>query len=188
MKQQAGFSLLELLVVLVIIGLLVSMATINTNYDKRKDLLTEEAKRLSFFLSASADEAMFQNKNIGYLVSKYQLTPYAWLQKEGASEDSLSDTATTPEYSWQSFTGRFIKPFELPEDMEFELTIQDSPVQLPFSAEVPEDELKPQFLMLSNGEQSQLNLSLLMDEYEGEAQVESSGLGRFHAKWLGINE
>ena len=185
MKLERGFTLLELLVVMVIMGLLISMATLNTSYDKRKDLLSNEAKRLKFFLEAASDEAMFQNKNIGLMVGRYGLKPYAWLPKNQdptATSSLSSSTDSTETHSWQDYQGRFIKVYDLPDNMEFELEIDSSSINLPHSLELSKEDIQPQFYILSNGEQSISKLNILMDEYDVTASVSGSGLGRFYYK------
>jgi general secretion pathway protein H len=184
MKKGHGFTLIELLVVMMIIGLLVSMATINTNHDKRADLLKREAKRLEFFLEAVSDEAMFQNQNIGFEVTRNILTPYIWQIKPAANTNSnaAAQQATQSEYEWQTHAGRFIKPFELSEeDMEFELKIKGDAITLPYSANEKIEDVKPQFLVMANGQQSISDFKILINNYEGQATVKGFGLGRYYS-------
>lgn len=186
MKKSLGFTLIELLVVLVIIGLLVSMASINTNHDQRADVLRSEAKRLKFFLEAVSDEAMFQNKNIGFEVSRFSMTPYAWLPKEADSPSTLSDPNKT--HSWQSYEGRFIKAYELPEDMEFELSIDGTEAVLPYSPNTDPKDVEPQFLALANGQQSISSFQVTINNYDASAKIKGFGVGRFYESVETSNE
>lgn len=184
MKKSLGFTLIELLIVIAIIGGIVGMASINVNYDKRADLLKSEAKRLEFFLEAVSDEAMFQNQNIGFEVARNILTPYIWQIKPTSNTNSNAATqqATQSEYKWQTHVGRFIKPFELSEeDMEFELKIKGDAITLPYSANVKIEDVKPQFLVMANGQQSISDFKIVIDDYEGQATVKGFGLGRYYS-------
>ncbi|HMC46290.1 MAG TPA: GspH/FimT family pseudopilin [Caballeronia sp.] len=69
-RPQAGFTLLEMLVVLVIAGLLVSLASVKLTRNPRTDL-NEEAQRLALLLESAGDEAQVRAR------------PIAWLPIEG---------------------------------------------------------------------------------------------------------
>ena len=62
--QQAGFSLLELIIVLVIIGIIVAAITMSIA-DTRGDNLRFEARRLSARISLAFDEAILTNQEYG---------------------------------------------------------------------------------------------------------------------------
>ncbi|MGR6873895.1 type II secretion system protein [Pseudomonas sp. HK3] len=66
--RSAGFTLIEILVVLVIIAMLVSMATLNTSHDGRYDELKNESEKIKFKLMAASDVALFENKNLGVFI------------------------------------------------------------------------------------------------------------------------
>jgi general secretion pathway protein H len=63
--RQAGFTLLEMLVVLVIAGLLVSLASVAMTRNPRTDL-NEEAQRLSLLLESAGDEAQVRARPIAW--------------------------------------------------------------------------------------------------------------------------
>ncbi|WP_428983370.1 GspH/FimT family pseudopilin [Paraburkholderia diazotrophica] len=68
--RQRGFTLLEMLVVLVIAGLLVSLAALTMTRNPRTDL-NEEAQRLALLFESAGDEAQVRAR------------PIAWLPVEG---------------------------------------------------------------------------------------------------------
>ena len=62
---QAGFTLLEMLVVLVIAGLLVSLASLQLTRNPRTDL-NEEAQRLALLFESAGDEAQVRARPIAW--------------------------------------------------------------------------------------------------------------------------
>jgi general secretion pathway protein H len=63
--REAGFTLLEMLVVLVIAGLLVSLASISLTRNPRTDL-REEAQRLALLFESASDEAQVRARPIAW--------------------------------------------------------------------------------------------------------------------------
>ena len=64
-RTQAGFTLLEMLVVLVIAGLLVSLASLQLTRNPRTDL-NEEAQRLALLFESAGDEAQVRARPIAW--------------------------------------------------------------------------------------------------------------------------
>jgi general secretion pathway protein H len=64
-RRQAGFTLLEMLVVLVIAGLLVSLASLQLTRNPRTDL-NEEAQRLALLFESAGDEAQVRARPIAW--------------------------------------------------------------------------------------------------------------------------
>ncbi|KVL62995.1 type II secretion system protein GspH [Burkholderia cepacia] len=64
-NRQSGFTLLEMLVVLVIVGLLVAVVTLAPSRNRRTDL-AEEAQRLANLLEAAGDEAQVRSMPIAW--------------------------------------------------------------------------------------------------------------------------
>ena len=65
-RPQAGFTLLEMLVVLVIAGLLVSLASVKLTRNPRTDL-NEEAQRVALLFESAGDEAQVRARPIAWL-------------------------------------------------------------------------------------------------------------------------
>jgi general secretion pathway protein H len=65
-RRQRGFTLLEMLVVLVIAGLLVSLASLSLTRNPRTDL-NEEAQRLALLFESAGDEAQVRARPIAWM-------------------------------------------------------------------------------------------------------------------------
>lgn len=64
-RVAAGFTLVEILVVMVIIGITLGMASLNAIPSPRQDL-ENEAKRLTLLLQLARDEAIVRNKQVAF--------------------------------------------------------------------------------------------------------------------------
>ncbi|MEG2901494.1 MAG: type II secretion system minor pseudopilin GspH [Massilia sp.] len=64
-RSSLGFTLVELLVVMVIIGLTLGMATLNAIPSPRQDL-DKEAQRLALLLQLARDEAIVRNRLVAF--------------------------------------------------------------------------------------------------------------------------
>ncbi len=65
MRNKAGFTLLELLVVLVIVGITVGLVSFNLVPNKRQ-VLQSEAQRIALLLQLARDEAIVRNRLIAF--------------------------------------------------------------------------------------------------------------------------
>ncbi len=180
--RNAGFTLIEILVVLAIIATVVSIATINTNHDGRYDDLKNESQRLKFVLSTASDEALFQNKNIGLLMSRTEIKPYSYEIKPNNNESLDPKRLNKTQYQWLEYTGKQVKPYTLPENMSFELAIDGQVINLPFALKDSKEEISPNIYLLASGEQSQLKLNIVINELDAYGQVRGDGLGRFFSE------
>ena len=64
-RKAAGFTLVEILVVMVIIGITLGMASLNAIPSPRQDL-ENEAKRLTLLLQLARDEAIVRNRQVAF--------------------------------------------------------------------------------------------------------------------------
>jgi general secretion pathway protein H len=69
--RQRGFTLLELLVVLVIVGIMLGFVTLNALPSGRQ-ALQNEAQRIALLLQLARDEAIVRNRPIAFDVDQYR--------------------------------------------------------------------------------------------------------------------
>lgn len=160
-RAARGFTLLEILVVVVIIGVLASFAVLSLGSRALEDRLDTEARRLQELLALAADEAVLQGVELGFIH-----TPggYGFL--------ALKDGRWLPLEAAGPLRGRALaEPFYL------ELRVEGRPVKA-VAADVPADELKPQVLLLSSGESTEFSLDLRAQDYVPHYRLQGDAFGR----------
>lgn len=68
-KSQSGFTLLEILVVMVIIALMAAIAILSAGGDDRDDKMKLEARRLAELIRLASEQAVMRGKEVGLEVS-----------------------------------------------------------------------------------------------------------------------
>ena len=89
-----GFSLLELIIVLVIIGVLVAAVTIAIT-DRRLDNLKLEAQRMTALLKLAVDQAVISNRELGFVLVD---DGYHFLELDDEDQWQLVDTQENPDW------------------------------------------------------------------------------------------
>lgn len=105
--RQAGFTLIELMVVMVIVGLLVGMVSLVATGNRDKRELENEARRLMAILQMAADEAVLQNVEIGV---QFDDDGYRFM---GFDEENLA---------WIELPQTFLAPSRLPEHIQLDIS------------------------------------------------------------------
>ena len=137
--QDKGFSLLELLVVIVIIAILFTFTTLAIRGTSPEELIQTEAKRLDRLVQLALEEAILKGNEYGVEFSpdSYRFLLYI-------------------ENTWQPLDAdKLLRTRQLPENMEFELEIEQIDVLIEEDSntdEEDEDKPRPQVFLLSSGE------------------------------------
>lgn len=79
MHKQAGFSLLEIMVVLALLGIIVSTVSFTSIGEDKQKLVEQEAQRLQVVFDMASDFAVLNQQQLGLLVDEEKQT-YAFVQ------------------------------------------------------------------------------------------------------------
>jgi general secretion pathway protein H len=96
-SRARGFTLLEMLVVLVIMALLTSLVTINATPDARQQL-AEQASRIGLLMQMAADESRVRQQPLAW---EADLGGYRFVSEAGGDRRLLDDDDLLHERSWQ---------------------------------------------------------------------------------------
>ncbi|MFO7607366.1 MAG: type II secretion system minor pseudopilin GspH [Desulfurivibrionaceae bacterium] len=127
----AGFSLIEVMVVLVIISILISLATLT--FDSEQEKLADEANRLNALMKIASEEAIMNSREHRVVFTA-----------EGYLFEKLVDG------EWRGFDDGLFRPRKLPEDFNLDVTLGNKAITL--GAGDDQSEKRAAVLFLSSGE------------------------------------
>lgn len=145
LRLNAGFTLIEVLVALVIVGMMIAGVVLSVNIARGKNPIEQERVRLGAIIDQVRDMAALQAREYGlrcfeggYEFLAYDATNDAWVRLE---DDPLT------------------RARELPPIIEMSVFVEGRPIVLP-PAKVRDEERKPQILLFSSGELNLFELQL----------------------------
>ncbi|NOR51058.1 MAG: type II secretion system minor pseudopilin GspH [Gammaproteobacteria bacterium] len=155
MRQvERGFTLLELMVVLVIMGIIISFAVLSIGTGSLERRVEQEGKRLIALIDLAGENSMLHGEEMGLYFgeSYYQFESYADGQWLPYQKDKLFHRRS------------------LPDQVVFELFLEDLPVELSDGGELserlasdsdePSQAHRPHLFILSSGERNSFELFL----------------------------
>jgi len=130
-KKINGFTLIEIVVVIVIIGVILSFATLSIGSGGLEQKLEQEAQRLASLLQLASQEAIMQSKEMGVF---FETDGYRFYVLQGQK--------------WQALTEQddIFRPRRLPIGMQTDIRLEGQPITL------NQTNNTPQLLILSSGE------------------------------------
>jgi general secretion pathway protein H len=138
----AGFTLIEIMVVLVIVGVMLAMFTLSMGSFNEDDA-REHVRRLEALLNLAADEASIQGREIG--LRFYQHGYEFSVRQQMEDKDGNRRWVWLPEQD-----DNFLRPRDLGEDITVDLEIDGKELTLAYEADGKKD-YKPQIYVFSAG-------------------------------------
>ena len=153
-----GFTLIEIMIVVFIIGLVTAIAVVTFGGDSRDTELDKEAERLDALLDYAREQAELQTRDYGFRMNRnsYQFVVFDSLRNEwrlATEDDALRERA-------------------IPEGLLPSLVVEGRSVVL--DNKWPKlDDFKPQILVFGNGDLSSFEVTLERDSSRDRAQISS---------------
>jgi general secretion pathway protein H len=164
--KHRGFTLIEVMVVVVLIGIIASLVQFNFAGKRPEDILQQESLRFAAIFDVAAEYGMLNNVELGLIVKE---NSYQFLGYDG------TQWAEIPEQDWQANV-------TLPEEVELTLELDDLPIEEPMlfdsdtfrekdeddftlmSKEEQEKKIIPQVYILSGGDLSPFSVTFRLTE------------------------
>ncbi|HSQ69880.1 MAG TPA: type II secretion system minor pseudopilin GspH [Steroidobacteraceae bacterium] len=155
----SGFTLLELLVVIVIIGIITSLAVVSVRVLGGDHQLDEEARRLRAVLSQAREDAMLEGRDVGVRLDE---AGYDFVRYDGRRNvwDLVIDDP-------------LLRERRLPDGLRFALRLEDRELRLKLRA-VPTVERQPlpQLMLFASGDLVPFEILLRRDGSDQERVIQ----------------
>ncbi len=176
--KQQGFTLLELMVVVVVIGIILTFVVRSVGDGGRSDRILREAQRIGALVELVGEESVLKSTVIGlhFVERGYEFMHYRDQQWQGVAGDDL------------------LKPHELDEAMALQLLVEGFSVDLTEQGQAAggSDEagsgVRPQVVFLPSGERTPFELSLYYEDDRSGVMLTVPPLGavarqRLEGQW-----
>jgi general secretion pathway protein H len=160
-----GFTLIEVMLVIVLIGVMISAVQFSFSSSKPEQILQQQSARFAGIFDVAAEYGMLNNVELGLFIEE---NTYQFLGYDGVKWSSIVDNALFDIYT-------------LPEGIEFSLELEDLPIDEPLLfdstllianeeddefSEEKEKQLTPQVYILSGGDITPFRVSFNLVDFE----------------------
>ena len=159
-RANGGFTLIEVMVVVVIIGILINFAVLSLRSHSPLDQLNEEARRLESLLRIASEEALLRSRFIGVDITE---TGYGFLRLE--------------EETWQPVDDTLFRDRELPDGIEITLNTSQPPSD-------DEEKRTPEIILLNSGEITPFDLKISSEQSDDYFRLSGDETGELALEHL----
>ena len=157
--RAAGFTLLELMVVMVLIGIIFSFAMLSMGGDDLAELMERETRRLETLLALASDEAVIRGEELAMHFE----------------QDSFEFMVLAAD-GWRAADDGLLRSYQLPAGIELQLDVSgDLPVM---NEEAEQDNAQaPQVFILSSGEMTPFTVTFNSRQSNRQYHLTTTVLG-----------
>jgi len=157
--RSAGFTLLEMMVVMVLIGIIFSFAMLSMGGDDVAKMMDQEAHRLETLLVLANDEAIVRGEELGLRFA-----------------DDGYDFLVLALDGWKQPDDDLLKAYTLPADIHMQLEVEGEQPRDKQAAD-KDAEPPPQVLILSSGEMTPFAVTFNSHQSDYRYRLEASLMG-----------
>lgn len=177
-RSQQGFTLIEVMAVIVIIGILASFAVLSIRTGDRSKELAVEARRLAAIMELARDQAVMRSEELaiefdesGYRFLRLQ--PPEEQKAPTGSEQSISGKSTARE-TWEPIKDdRVLRRRKLPDGMQIAVEIDDVALTIDRKGGGG----GPMVFLLSSGEMTPFTATLSVPDSQSRYVIKGEALG-----------
>lgn len=181
-SRQLGFTLIELMVVIVIVAMLASLIVMNIGgVDQRKamqarEILLMELKKINLQSRDQARIYALRTENATD-VSPFRYAVFEYQIKTQSPSNAINPSINAPAATWQAATG--FKVQNLPEQVFFQIESMDQDYSRAHHEELT-NEQSPPLIWLGNGEVKPVRIQFYFQQQELGAPIEVDHLGKIN--------
>lgn len=169
--MRCGFTLIEIMVVLLIIGVILGVAIPALNTGSEEDRLNKETLRLSALIDLASQESILNARAIGIRTEEQQ---YQFFVLDLDNE------------KWKVLDDKILSEHKLPEDIELELFLEGFNAPEPIDTE--EQQTVPQIMVLPSGEFTPFTINFRSRNTETYFSLNGHANGKLEIIKHGINQ
>lgn len=189
-SRKLGFTLVELLVVIIIVAVLATAVAFGLSPKNLHRDVDQEANRLSASLQLLAEEATLQGELLGVVFYPHQYEILRWVEPDITAHsiakfsqlsdgaDDISDTQKSKGHWVTAGRESFYQNHHLPIDIDLQVMINDESITLADPEASSNTQMKPVLLLLPSGEITPFSVTFLLKKNPSiEASVRGNEVG-----------
>ena len=168
-----GFTLLEVMVVLFVIGLLVGMSNLNFTENRVQDDTRRFAQKLQVLMNLYREEAVYQNEDLGLAIDVNEMLLLSYqspeqLQQKNAAEEKVKfeagfESEEEKQNPWQPYNNSLFSSPDVIEGITFVLLIEGDEIDFDDFLGDDDEGPKPALMFFSSEDYSPFELVIQHD-------------------------